>query len=120
MYPIEKYEFKVFEKTNEDGSKSSVVIALSTFAGRVVKGVAKCIASDPFSLEKGKQLAAARCDIKVCMKRKKRALDKKKEVARKIEELNTYYNKMCSYYDDALNECVESLERLKLIEEELG
>lgn len=120
MYPIEKYQFKVFEKTNEDGSKSSVVVALSTYAGKVVKGVAKCIASDPFSLEKGKQLAAARCDFKVCKKRRNRAEQKYNSACLAVESLSQYATKMGNYYSDANNEYAESKARLASIESELA
>lgn len=48
MYPIEKYKFYT------NGSR---VIAVSTYAGKTVRGVAVCHAGDAFSLEKGKKLA---------------------------------------------------------------
>lgn len=120
MYPIEKYQFKVFEKKNADGTKSSVVVALSTYAGKVVKGVAKCIATDPFDLETGKKLAAARCDYKVCLKRANRALVKRQAVAKKIEDLTQYFVKMNNYCDDAIDECNQSYVRLTNLEKELG
>ena len=44
MYPIEKYKFYT------NGSR---VIAVSTYAGKTVRGVAVCHAGDAFSLEKG-------------------------------------------------------------------
>ena len=119
MYPIEKYQFKVYEKTNEDGSKSSIVVALSTYCGKVVKGVAKCMESDPFSLETGKKLAAARCDLKVCIKRKKRAMKKMYEVVQQIEELKLEYDKLHKYADDSIAECWKSSKRLSDIEESL-
>ena len=120
MYPIEKYQFKVYEKTNEDDTKSSVVIALSTYCGKVVKGTAKCMSSDPFDLEMGKKLAAARCDYKVCVKRKKRAEAKRNEVMSKIVDLAEDYIKMCNYFDEALDEMLESKERLHDLEIELS
>ena len=119
MYPIEKYEFKVFEQRNEDGTKSSVVVALSTYAGKTVRGVAKCAASDPFDLELGKKLAAARCDFKVCLKRKKRAEQKRHEVALRLEELTQHYTKMSNYYDDAIEEAFLAAQRLNKIQDDL-
>jgi hypothetical protein len=119
MYPMEKYQFKVYEKTNEDGSKSSVVVALSTYCGKVVKGVSKCMESDPFDLEKGTKLAAARCDYKVCEKRCKRAKKKYVEAVKKLKDLEDYTRKMGNYYSDANYECTKSKLRLKVIEEEL-
>lgn len=119
MYPIEKYEFKVYEHKNEDSSKSSVVTALSTYCGKTVKGTAKCMPSDPFDLEIGKKLAAARCDLKVCVKRKNRALKKMNEVAQQIEELKLEYDKLHKYADDSIAECWKASKRLSDIEESL-
>jgi hypothetical protein len=120
MYPIEKYQFKVYEHKNEDGTKSSVVMALSTHAGKVVKGVAKCAQDDPFDLEKGKELAAARCDYKVCSKRLKSA-EKKNEMSRKlVDEALEYCKRMSSYYLDAYDEYMNSKSKLQEIENELN
>ena len=119
MYPIEKYQFKVFEQKNEDGTKSSVVIALSTYAGKVVKGVAKCIATDPFDLEKGKQLAAARCDYKVCSKRLKRAKKKNEDARDLLEEALKYNRQMSRHYYDVFSEYSNSEDRLKKIEDSI-
>lgn len=55
------------------------VIAISTYAGRTVKGVAKCHPNDEFDVEFGKKLAAARCNEKISYKRLTRALNKYKE-----------------------------------------
>ena len=119
MYPIEKYRYVTYDRKNEDGTVSKVILAMSTYCGKIVKGIAKCIATDDFDIEKGKKLAAARCDYKVCLKRKNRAFKKKHEVAAKIEELTATYVKMSKYYDDALNECFVSASRLNDIEEDL-
>ena len=45
------------------------VVAVSTYAGETVRGVAKCAPEDEFDLAKGKKLAAARCAKKVAKKR---------------------------------------------------
>ena len=52
------------------------VIALSHYAGRTVRGVAKCSPEDEFDVEFGKKLAAARCDLKIAMKRRNRAAER--------------------------------------------
>ena len=119
MYPIEKYDFKTYKQKNSDGTTSTVVIALTTYAGKVVKGVAKCTSSDTFDLEVGKKLAAARCDAKVCKKRKTRAEEKYGQARMAIENLETYARKMVNYYSDSRNEYYESLNRLKELEKEL-
>lgn len=54
----------------------SKVIAVSSFAGQTVRGVAKCAPNDEFDLEYGKRLAAARCAVKIATKRMNRAVCK--------------------------------------------
>ena len=54
----------------DNGSK---VVAVSSYAGRPVRGVAKCDPRDSFDIEKGRALAEARCDVKVAQKRADRS-----------------------------------------------
>ena len=66
-----KINYKIYHHDNE-------VIAVSTFAKRMVRGVAKCDPRDEFDHKKGEALAIARCDLKVAEKRMKRADEKVK------------------------------------------
>ena len=120
MYPIEKYNFVTYNKKNANGTTSKTIVALSTYAGKVVKGIAKCQPGDNYDFEKGKQLAAARCDTKVCQKRLARAQKKMHTLANAVEEVNRQYAKVCSYYDDAVKEAFEASKRLREIEDKLG
>lgn len=97
MYPIEKYKFYT------NGSR---VIAVSTYAGKTVRGVAVCHAGDAFSLEKGKKLAALRCAEKIAKKRVARA---NRKVDEAYVDAETYLNKMVDYKDDALYELNEAI-----------
>lgn len=119
MYPIEKYQFKTYETINANGTKSTVVIALSTYGGKVVRGVAKCMENDAFSLEHGKKLAAARCDLKVCTKRQKRALKKFNESSIALDEAQVHFNEMLRYYSESVKECLDAASRLADIEKNL-
>ncbi len=67
-----KYKIDVAHKT---------VVAMSTFAGKVITGVARCAPEDDFDVEVGKKIAAARCSVKIAEKRMKRA-----EICLKIAE----------------------------------
>lgn len=51
------------------------VVALSSFAGQVIRGVARCAPNDVFDVEAGKRLAEARCSMKIAHKRLQRAED---------------------------------------------
>lgn len=93
MYPIEKYKFYT------NGTR---VIAVSTYAGRTVRGVAVCHDDDEFSLEKGKKLAALRCAEKIAKKRVARAKRKVDEACCAYVDAKAYFDKMVDYKDDAL------------------
>ncbi|MDV3426915.1 MAG: hypothetical protein LIR50_06975, partial [Bacillota bacterium] len=82
--------------------KNRKVIAISTYAGKVVRGIAKADPKDDFDIEKGKVLAKARCDMKVAEKRAKRAQKKINEAQKILDEAREYYERMSSYYSDAL------------------
>ena len=51
----------------------NIVVAVASYAGRTIRGVAKCSDQDEFNLETGKKLAAARCAMKIAKKRVKYA-----------------------------------------------
>ena len=61
-----EYKYKIDEKKR-------TIVAMSTFAGRTVVGVARCSDADEFNIETGKKIAAARCSVKIAEKRMKRA-----------------------------------------------
>lgn len=65
---MRKFEYKY--KIDEE---HRTVVAFSTFAGKVVTGVARCADTDEFNIETGKKIAAARCSVKIAEKRMKRA-----------------------------------------------
>lgn len=65
---MRKFEYKY----RVDEAKRTIV-ALSSFAGKTVVGIARCAPSDVFDVETGKKLAAARCSLKIAEKRMKRA-----------------------------------------------
>lgn len=101
MYPIEKYKFYT------NGSR---VIAVSTYAGRTVRGVAVCHDGDEFSLEKGKELAALRCAEKIARKRLNRAERKVDEAYWAYMNTEVYLDEMCNYRGNALYELNEVIE----------
>lgn len=77
------------------------VIAVSTYAGRRVKGVAVCSSDDTFDKTKGERLAAARCNTKIAKKRLQRADRKLREAEAAKNEVMKFYNNMLSYHADA-------------------
>ena len=77
------------------------VIALSTYGGRTVRGVAKCHPGDTFNEDVGKALAAARCNEKVAAKRYARANQKYKEMCKEYQEYMNKVQKTCDYLRDS-------------------
>ena len=105
-FPLEKYKFY------EAGNK---IIAVTTYAGKLVRGVSICHPSDNFSLETGKKLAAARCNEKVAMKRYARAQDKYIAACKARDEAEEYLGKMREYMNDsyvAMNEAAQECDAL--------
>lgn len=118
-YPIEKYRFYEYPRHNEDGTTSKCVAAVSTYAGRAVRGVAACQSSDEFNLQNGKALSAARCDLKVCEKRKARAAKKVADAEAQLEAATRHLEKMKQYLADSTQDLIESSEHLHKLESSL-
>ena len=105
-FPLDKYKYFV------NGNR---VIAVSHYAKKTVRGVAICHPDDQFSLEIGKQIAAARCNEKVAEKRYIRAEQKCKEAEIKLAEAQEHYNKMKEYLNDsfiARNEAAQAYDTM--------
>ena len=94
-----KYNYDYYHFVNKNGGHT--VIAASRYAGRVIKGYAKCDPNDNFDLEKGKELAKARCDEKIALKRRANAVKKYREAALAADEAHRRYNDMAKYFMDA-------------------
>ena len=107
-YPIDQYKF--IQQTREDGRVG--VIALSTFAGRTVRGKAILDEKDTFDLETGKKLAALRCAEKIGVKRVLRANDCLICADNYVEDAKRFQDKMTHYYEDATLELAAVREEL--------
>ena len=93
------------------------VICISTYAKKVVKGIAKCSPNDKFDLEFGKELAKLRCDVKVADKRADRATEKYIEAEDNLYEANQYFCKVKDYYFDSERKYYDALDKLNEFEE---
>lgn len=102
-FPLDKYKY--FHNGNQ-------VIAVSTFAGRTVKGVAKCDPHDTFSMEDGKRLAALKCNNKITAKRLKRAAMRYVEAEKAVVAAQVHAERMKKYYHDAKAENKEAEDEL--------
>ena len=93
-----------------------VICCVSHFAGKPVRGFAKCSPEDSFDLEQGMKLAQLRCDEKVAEKRIKRAQMKLCEAAAAVEAAQQRAEKMHSYLQDSLEEAINIKNELRLFE----
>ena len=96
---------------------SNTVIAISTYAGKTVKGIAKCDPNDNFSYDYGKKLAKARCDVKISRKRYKNADSKLKAAYKAFTAIKKYYNK---YYSKMFNYKADALKAMEAAKENLA
>ena len=80
----------------------NIVVAVASYAGRTIRGVAKCSDQDEFDLETGKKLAAARCAVKIARERVKYT-KVQRDMWQDILAYNAVqYEKWDDRYDDAL------------------
>ena len=95
------YRYKFHHSDNK-------VIALGSFAGKVVRGIAKCDPEDTFSLEDGKELAKARCEAKIARKRELYACNKLQEAYDLLTKAEEHYEDMVEYWENAHAERVDA------------
>lgn len=93
MFDMNKYKFYSFERNGV-----RMVSAVSTYAGKTVRGTAKCDPRDNFDMDSGKRLAAARCSAKVAEKRVIRSAKKLAEARAQMASANKYFEDMAEYY----------------------
>lgn len=107
-FPLDRYRFYFV------GNK---VIAVSTYCGHNVRGVAKCSAEDKFDVDMGKQLAAARCNLRIAEKRAARAKRKYEASIQQSLAAERYMNQMFKYNSDSKNALEDAQKRVsKLLE----
>lgn len=80
------------------------VYCISTYAGKIVKGVAKCAPQDRYVVGTGAKIAKARCDAKVSEKRVKNANNKYYEAQKEYLRVKCRLEKMAIYVNDAIHE----------------
>ena len=95
------YKFYQYNHLREDGTSNIRIVAVSSFAGKPVKGYADLHPKDEFDLKYGKELAAARCAEKIAAKRCKRAYNKVDEATAQFNAAMNHLQKMMQYEADA-------------------
>lgn len=105
-FPLERYKFYV-------NTEKRKVYAVSSYCGRRVCGTATCAPEDEFDLEKGKRLAAARCNLMVADKRAVRAANKKFEAEKVVAAAQKHYTDMVVYENEAFKTYVDACKEVR-------
>jgi len=95
------------------------VVAVASYAGKRVRGVAKCSEMDEFDLAKGEKLAAARCNLKIAKMREKNLQFRTQFQQRVLENVNREYLKFANRAIEATNLRQEAEEQYKAVMDEL-
>ena len=111
---MRKFEYKY--KIDEE---KRTIVALSTFAGKTVAGVARCAPTDEFNIETGKKIAAARCSVKIAEKRMKRAEECYSYAVEAMKYWCEYATKMKHYDADSVEAYKKAVAALAEIEENI-
>lgn len=80
----------------------NLVVAVSRYAGKYVRGIAKCSDLDEFDFEVGKKLAKVRCDLKIAGLRTRRAAALQKEAQEQLDEAFRNITNIERYYSEAI------------------
>ena len=106
-------DFRFFKTNNK-------VVAIRTYIGKTVKGIAKCDPRDNYDEEIGMKLAAARCNNKVATKRMHRSYNEMLAAERdlkiaeaKLTKASNYFQYACLEKSQAKAELDNILEPLK-------
>lgn len=113
----EKEKMSKRYKFYSDGANK--IVAVSSYAGRTVRGVAKCDPRDNFNRSKGEELAQARCNLKVAIKRHKRAETELGKAERAVIDAQNRVKKMKEYIEDASSQLSLAHSKLQEIERNL-
>jgi hypothetical protein len=108
-----KYKYVINEEKR-------TVVALSTFAGEVVRGVARCAPNDTWDIEAGKKLAEARCSAKIAHKRLRRAEELVKWAVDGFEYFTEQVEKYKKYETDSIEKVKTVTAQLAKLEETFG
>ena len=109
--------YKIYSYTRKDGVKE--IVALSTYAGKKVKGKAVCDPTDEYNENVGKELAKLRCAVKVDAKRVRRAIEERNELLRIQANIEKLIQKNKKYLVDSLKREEEDNARLNDLLDEL-
>jgi thioredoxin-like negative regulator of GroEL len=99
---------------------NKTVVCVAFYAGKPVKGIAKCNPEDKFDVETGKELARRRCAAKIAKKKAKYAADKYYAARATYQKAKAELEDMSSFMNKTANDMISGLEDLEKYEKELS
>lgn len=96
-------------------NKGKVIVA-SSYAGKIVRGVAKCNENDTYKEETGIALATARCDVKIANKRVKRAMAKYDAATKAVNDATAAWERAIKYLTNVEQEALNARKALSVLE----
>lgn len=112
---LKRYRFYTYSGEGNNGIPVMKTVAVSTYAGKTVKGIAICDPRDTYSESTGYELAAARCNVKVANRRVKRAYKELQKAHAAYEVIQKRVAQMESYYNDAKAKAVDATDELNTL-----
>lgn len=96
--------------------EAKIIVAVSRYAGKTVRGIAKCHPNDEFNEKFGIDLAVARCNLKVAEKRMARANKRVMEALVAQYNALSFVADMKDYRRRAENDLKKSIQDLEELE----
>ena len=96
------------------------IVCISHYAGKPVKGIAKCSPEDPYDETYGRCLAKARCDQKIAEKRVQRATMKFTKARQCRRQAQQEEDRMFIYLNEAKIALQDRAHACKALEEAAG
>lgn len=89
------------------------VIAVSTYAGKSVRGIATCASGDEFDLSAGVKIAANRCAVRIAEKRLRNATNRYETTKMWFEEASKCIGEAAEYKSDAVEKLAAAQKKLE-------
>ena len=107
MFPLEKYTFKIYHTP-----KGIKTIAKQTYKGQPVYGYALCVPGDEYDEQVGKEIAAAKCNLKIAAKRQKASKQRLAAFYDIVQDYNALYHREEEFFKKAQFEWLDAIANL--------
>ena len=114
---FEGHKYRIYANTTSPTGLK--VIAVSSFAGKTVKGIAKCAPEDTPDLETGIMLAILRCNAKIAYKKVNRIAKRYEDARKQVDEAHDNFKVIGDLRDEYLDGMMKADDKLYEFEKSL-